>query len=131
MAVFWVSPFSCVAPVVGRVTFNAEPPLRTGAETRVRVPLVNAAQPPFPDSKPGSGSSCGELFNATMLLLGAEVTLSPSALVAVTVIGEPVPVARMLPGLLVTVYRVMGEPPSDRGVNDTVALAGPALAITP
>ena len=48
----------------------------------------------------------------------------------VTVIGDVVPVAVMPPGLEVTVYPVIAEPPLELGaVNVTVACALPAVAV--
>ncbi len=46
------------------------------------------------------------------------------------VMGEPAPLAVAPPGLAVTVYPVMAEPPLEAGtVNATVAWALPALAV--
>ena len=50
----------------------------------------------------------------------------------VTVIGELAPLAVAPPGVAVTVYPVIAEPPSFVGaVNDTVAWVFPAVADTP
>ena len=48
----------------------------------------------------------------------------------VTTIGEPAPLAVMLPGLEVTVYPVMADPPLLAGAaNATLACALPAVAV--
>lgn len=48
----------------------------------------------------------------------------------VTVIGDPLPVAVMLPGVDVTVYCVIALPPLLGALNETVACAFPAVAET-
>ena len=48
----------------------------------------------------------------------------------VTVIGDTVPVAVIPPGLLVTVYPVIAEPPSEGAVNEICADEFPPTAVT-
>ena len=69
---------------------------------------------------------CPALLVANTLKVYAVPLVSP-----VTVIGEAVPVAVRLPGLAVTVYRVMDAPPLLAGAEKlTLALSRPADAIT-
>jgi hypothetical protein len=78
--------------------------------------------------------------------LGADAAEIPTALVAVTLNVYAVPLARPVtvavvapvvvalfpPGLAVTVYPVIGDPPSLAGAaQDTTAWASPGVAVTP
>ena len=68
-----------------------------------------------------AGLTCPELFVAVAVKVYDVPFVRP-----VTVIGDVLPVAVMLPGEEVTVYPVI--PPPTEGVNDTVACALPAVA---
>jgi hypothetical protein len=113
----------------------AEPPLLTGGvNVTVASPLPRTAETPVG----ASGIVAGPIE-----LLLAEAELVPTAFVAVTVNvydtplvkpvtikGEAPPVAVKPPGLDVTVYEVIAEPPLETGgVNVTVACPLPPVAV--
>jgi hypothetical protein len=113
----------------------ADPPLFIGGvKVIVASPLPAVAVPIVG----ASGTVAG-----TIGLLGAEATLVPIALVAVTVkvyvtlfdkpvtvIGDALPVPVKPPGLEVTVYEVIAEPPLNTGgVNVIVAWPLPLVAV--
>jgi len=84
----------------------------------------------------GTGITADEAAEATELpteLVATTVKVYDIPFVKpVTVSGELAPVAVKLPGLDVTVYKVIALPPMFSGaVNDTVACTFPAVAITP